>query len=278
MTLVTSHAVQAEQKSNDFVSSSSSTDFHPETSQGPLLPMPSLLRKPQSLDDRTEEPFNGDQFAEDAQFAEHLPFLHHLVDTPTSLDVTSAPRTSVKLASPDYDLIYVGDTLHYVIEAKDARGNRRTVGGDFWMAVLQSPHLGAGTAARIVDYDNGTYSMYFIAGWVGDAILVLTLAHPSEAVHWLKTTYKYGDHLPKWDGVFQVDQTQEQSTCYVLYDSTWNNMCEYQPKKALKHTKFVCDKPKTLPCESLSGIYGASNFPAEFSRLLPTEKNILFEG
>ena len=212
-------------------------------------------------------------------FANHAPFLHHSVDAVTSFDVTCAATTHVQLVSPSsYDGIQVGDILHYLIEAKDSYGQRRTIGGDFWFGALSSPHLIAGTTAKIIDHDNGTYSMYLIAGWKGDAIVQLTLVHSSEAVHWLKTSYKYGDHLPIWDGEFQLGDVHETTRCYLMYGSTWNNMCEYQPKRALKHTKFVCEKPSMLPCESLAGIRGRSNFPGEFSRLLPMEKQVLFSG
>ena len=109
-------------------------------------------------------------------------------------------------------------------------------------------------------------------------MLEVTLAHPSEAVHWLKTLYKYGDHIPKWDGVFKQGNATEHRKCYVLYDSVWKNMCEYQPKRALKHTKFVCERPKSgLPCETLTGIYCESKFPAEFEGLLPAKKKVLFD-
>ncbi|CAL8370757.1 unnamed protein product [Arctogadus glacialis] len=76
----------------------------------------------------------------------------------------------------------VGDQLEALVQMHDFQGRPKRYGGDFLVARLHSPELGAGVAGRVVDHLNGSYLALFPLLWQGTAQVVITMVHSSEGV------------------------------------------------------------------------------------------------
>lgn len=70
---------------------------------------------------------------------------------------------------------YVGDQLEVMIKMYDFQGRPKKSGGDFLVARLHSPILGAGVTGQVVDHLNGSYSAVFSLLWEGSAQVEVTL-------------------------------------------------------------------------------------------------------
>lgn len=81
---------------------------------------------------------------------------------------------------------HVGDQLEALVLMNDFQGRPKSRGGDFLLARLHSPELGAGVAGQVLDHLNGTYSAIFPLLWEGSVWVEVTLVHPSEAVSLLR--------------------------------------------------------------------------------------------
>uniref|UniRef100_A0A8C5B0D2 NXPE C-terminal domain-containing protein n=1 Tax=Gadus morhua TaxID=8049 RepID=A0A8C5B0D2_GADMO len=55
--------------------------------------------------------------------------------------------------------LHVGDQLEALVQMQDFQGRPKHYGGDFLVARLHSPELGAGVAGTVVDHLNGSYSV-----------------------------------------------------------------------------------------------------------------------
>ncbi|XP_070572724.1 NXPE family member 3-like [Ptychodera flava] len=169
-----------------------------------------------------------------------------------SADLTSTEKTRVFLYE-DKAKYKIGDFVHVVIEAHDKYGGKRSKGGDFFEPVMFNEKLQKSTAGRVVDYGNGTYSVYFYAAWQGAAFINITLAFTREAILFLDNEIRYKEP-PGWKGTFVQGNTSESTECYVISDGSWEDMCEFINHNALGGTAFVCEKPQTLPCNTLDSI------------------------
>ncbi|XP_072048805.1 NXPE family member 3-like [Amphiura filiformis] len=128
----------------------------------------------------------------------------------------------------------------------------RVGGGDFWFATLSSDkNPKASTAGKIVDYDNGTYSVYFVAAWNGFAEVQISLVHHADAITLLDTIWETPRY--EWRASYKIANKKAVTSCFTLTSgrSTWNNMCEYPNPKALGKTSFMCEKRSGFPCSSL---------------------------
>nr|XP_006824785.1 PREDICTED: NXPE family member 4-like [Saccoglossus kowalevskii] len=177
------------------------------------------------------------------------------------------------------DGVTQGDYVHIVIETRNARDKRRNVGGDFFFGVMKNTKLKKSTSGRVIDYNNGTYSVYFYASWHGSAEILITLWYTKEAIQWIDTMYKPRERHVEWDGIFTHANKTEHSRCYVVRNEIYLNKCEYRNKNALGDTVFACDKPPTLPCESLeqARANGESVENSIKTRLRP-DQEILFKS
>ncbi|XP_002734670.1 NXPE family member 3-like [Saccoglossus kowalevskii] len=161
----------------------------------------------------------------------------------TSMGMTSPRKSRFWLVSN------ADEVVHVVIEAYDSKGIKRQVGGDFFFAVMFN-QAKASTAGRIIDYQNGTYSVYFYEAWKGEAMIDITLVHTREAVTWLKTFYLPQEQCINWFGTFKDDTSKEITSCYISSKIIWENKCEFSNSN-LGESVFLCEKPKNLSCETL---------------------------
>ncbi|XP_072022850.1 NXPE family member 4-like [Amphiura filiformis] len=172
-------------------------------------------------------------------------------DDPGSMGTTSAETSYYKLLNPTD--IKVGDIIHFAVIVQDANKRKRVGGGDFWLATLSSDkNPNASTAGKIVDYDNGTYSVYFVAAWNGSAKVQISLVHNSDATCFLDSLWNTQRIL--WTASYNIGNKKTDTSCFLITSgiSTWNNMCEYPNPKALGKTGFMCEKRNGFPCSSLN--------------------------
>ncbi|XP_077985277.1 NXPE family member 1-like [Glandiceps talaboti] len=143
-----------------------------------------------------------------------------------------------------------GDYIHVVIEAVDDNGRRRHRGGDFFEPVMYNTKLKKSTAGRVVDYGNGTYSVYFYAAWQGTAYFKINLAFTREAILFLNHDILYAEPQGVWQATFGNGNNSEITNCSLLSEGTWQDVCEYTNPTALGKTVFICKRPENFTCEN----------------------------
>ncbi|XP_030199807.1 LOW QUALITY PROTEIN: NXPE family member 3-like [Gadus morhua] len=145
---------------------------------------------------------------------------------------------------------HVGDQLEALVQMHDFQGRPKRYGGDFLVARLHSPELGAGVAGRVVDHLNGFYSALFPLLWQGTVEVVITMVHSSEAVAVLKRLQEQRPDRVFFKSLFRSGFLSETTLC---------NMClpPNQPQEPLcnytdLHTgePWYCLKPKMLSCDT----------------------------
>ena len=144
----------------------------------------------------------------------------------------------------------VGDQLEALVQMHDFQGRPKRYGGDFLVARLHSPELGAGVAGRVVDHLNGSYSALFPLLWQGTAQVVITMVHSSEGVAVLQRLQEQRSDRVFFKSLFRSGKRSETTLC---------NMClpPNQPQEPLcnytdLHTgePWYCLKPKMLSCDT----------------------------
>ncbi|XP_077985276.1 NXPE family member 3-like [Glandiceps talaboti] len=143
-----------------------------------------------------------------------------------------------------------GDYVHIVIEAYDNNGRQRQRGGDFFEPVMYNTKLKKSTAGRVVDYGNGTYSVYFYAAWQGTAYFNINLAFTREAILFLNHAILYAEPRGFWEATFSNGNISEITNCSILAEGTWQDVCEYTNPAALGKTVFICKRPENFTCEN----------------------------
>ncbi|KAF3843450.1 hypothetical protein F7725_002299 [Dissostichus mawsoni] len=87
--------------------------------------------------------------------------------SPPALRQTSDPVHSLFAVLPTQGgrEWHVGDQLEALVQMHDFQGRPKRYGGDFILARLHSPELGAGVAGKVLDHKNGFYSAMFPLLW-----------------------------------------------------------------------------------------------------------------
>ncbi|XP_070569549.1 NXPE family member 3-like [Ptychodera flava] len=168
-----------------------------------------------------------------------------------SLGMTSPERTRVILQRRTY---YVGDTIHVTLETFDGNGRRRMRGGDFFEAVMMTTQPFRGTTGKVVDYLNGTYSIYFYAGWSGDATIRIGLSFTRETINFLNTVVRPQEQRVLWNVDFRKDGEIYNTTCGLKNEGIWSNVCEYSIEAAIGKTVYLCDKHENIGCAGIETV------------------------
>ena len=157
-----------------------------------------------------------------------------------------------------YQLINVvnrdeGMYLHIHITVRDDIGHERHGGGDFWMATLTALSGNFSTAGRVVDHNNGTYSVYFIAVWEEESHVKIILIHPSAALEFLRDQV-WTQFRIVYEALYSRDGNKFISNCSVVSTSElWDDpKCIYSHPLALGNHVFVCGVPdKNMSCSDM---------------------------
>ncbi|XP_077994484.1 NXPE family member 4-like [Glandiceps talaboti] len=179
----------------------------------------------------------------------------------------------------DQRLLRKSNIVNVVLDTFDANGRKRLSGGDFYFAVMVNAEKRKATAGRVVDHSNGTYNVYFYAGWSGHANITIILRHPGEEVDWIQRVVRPQERRVRWIGNFKDGKKQENSACYVYGGTTWKDKCEYRNENSLGSTLFLCDKPKNLTCDKIVTTHSEIPSMGTYIRkLLSSEKRYLFSS
>ncbi|CAL8323052.1 unnamed protein product [Merluccius merluccius] len=145
---------------------------------------------------------------------------------------------------------YVGDQLEVLVQMHNFRGRPKRYGGDFLLARLHSPELGAGVAGRVVDHLNGFYSALFPLLWAGVAQVEVTMVHSSEAVAVLQRLREQRPDRVFFKSLFRSGFLSETTMCNMclLPNPQQQPLCNYTDL----HTgePWYCFKPKMLSCDT----------------------------
>ncbi|XP_023690819.2 NXPE family member 3 [Paramormyrops kingsleyae] len=162
----------------------------------------------------------------------------------------------------------VGDHLEVLVHMRDFRDRPKQHGGDFLLARLHSPELGAGVVGHVVDHENGLYSVLFWLPWAGKAHVEINLVHPSEAVQVLKRLREDNPDRVYFKSQFRFGPFSETTICNLCL-STQLPSCNYTNH----HTgePWFCYKPKLLSCNSR-----VSHSKAGYLKHLITSREELF--
>ncbi|XP_072013182.1 NXPE family member 4-like isoform X2 [Amphiura filiformis] len=191
--------------------------------------------------------------------------------------ITSPHNSRFKFIVPRKPL-KVGDTVNFLIEARNQKGYPQIVGGDFWTGVLKSVTQKAYTAGHVTDFNNGTYLMTFILSWVGQADVEIKLLYPYRVTNWLRTRYRADNHYPTWHGTFQKGKQTKTANCYLAYGRIPTNVCEYRHYRALKNTRFFCRKPAGFSCAHLVGHRNVLPYGKVTANIMKVDHVDIFEG
>ncbi|XP_061082582.1 NXPE family member 3 isoform X1 [Conger conger] len=140
-----------------------------------------------------------------------------------------------------------GGQLEALVHMHDFLGKPKRHGGDFLLARLLSPELRAGVAGRVVDHQNGFYSLLFWLPWAGPAQVEVVLVHPSEAVQVLRRLREERPDRVFFKSLFRSGYFSETTVCNLCLPPG-QPLCNYTDR----HTgePWFCYKPKLLGCDT----------------------------
>ncbi|XP_041115496.1 NXPE family member 3 isoform X2 [Polyodon spathula] len=142
----------------------------------------------------------------------------------------------------------VGEQLEVMVRMYDFQGKAKQHGGDFLLARIHSPELKAGAVGKVVDHQNGFYSVYFVLLWAGVLRVSVTLVHPSEAVQVLKRLREERPDRVYFKSTFCSLDSFETTECNLCLPSSPRPLCNFTDP----HTgePWFCYKPKLLSCNT----------------------------
>ncbi|XP_006819852.1 NXPE family member 3-like, partial [Saccoglossus kowalevskii] len=166
-----------------------------------------------------------------------------------TLGQTSVFKTRATLQSDKN--IYKGTFIAISIVTFDDNVRPRNRGGDFFSARMYNDYLQKSTAGRVIDHGNGTYSVYFYAAWAGKAQMTIALTFVREFIHYIKDSLKTKEQLLEFTGTYMDKNFTEETTCRLINEGVWSDMCEYTNQNSIGKTVLVCNKPKNIDCSKL---------------------------
>ncbi|XP_019897738.3 NXPE family member 3-like [Esox lucius] len=191
--------------------------------------------------------------------------------TPTPIEETSDPAHShfVFVPAEGGKDRYVGAQLEARVFLKDFNGRPKSYGGDFLLARLQSPELGAGVAGQVIDHNNGSYSAIFPLLWEGTVRVEVTLVHPSEAITVLRRLREERPDRVLYKSMFRSGLVSETTMCNLCLPTSQQPVCNYTD--ILTGEPWYCYKPKQdLSCDNR-----INHFRAGYQNNLITDKETL---
>lgn len=169
---------------------------------------------------------------------------------PAALPRSSDPARSLLTVLPSKGEKgwHVEEQLEVLVHMHDFHGRPKRYGGDFLLARLHSPELGAGVAGQVLDHRNGFYSVLFPLLWVGPAQVEVTLVHSSEAVAVLRRLREERSDRVFFQSLFRLGSLSETTLCNMCLPPEEHPLCNYTDL----HTgePWYCYKPKMLSCEA----------------------------
>lgn len=169
---------------------------------------------------------------------------------PNSLRQTSDPVHSLFAILPPKvgHEWHVGDRLEALVQIHDFQGHPKNYGGDFLLARLHSPDLGASVAGTVLDHKNGFYSAVFPLLWTGSAQVEITLVHSSEAVAVLRRLREDRPDRVFFKSLFRLGYLSETTVCNLCLPPDQQPLCNFTD--LYTGEPWYCYKPKMLSCDT----------------------------
>lgn len=143
---------------------------------------------------------------------------------------------------------HLGDQLEALVQVHDFQGRPKHYGGDFLLARLHSPDLGAGVVGTVLDHKNGFYSAMFPLLWTGSVQVEVTLVHSSEAVAVLQRLRQERSDRVFFKSLFRLGFLSETTVCNMCLPPDQQPLCNYTD--LYTGEPWYCYKPKMLGCDT----------------------------
>lgn len=143
---------------------------------------------------------------------------------------------------------HLGEQLEALVQVHDFQGRPKHYGGDFLLARLHSPDLGAGIVGTVQDHKNGFYSALFPLLWTGSAQVEVTLVHSSEAVAVLQRLRQERSDRVFFKSLFRLGFLSETTVCNMCLPPDQQPLCNYTD--LYTGEPWYCYKPKMLGCDT----------------------------
>ncbi|KAB5576908.1 hypothetical protein PHYPO_G00203930 [Pangasianodon hypophthalmus] len=143
---------------------------------------------------------------------------------------------------------YIGGQLVVHVHVQNFLGLPKKHGGDFLIARLHSPELGAGVAGKVHDHHDGNYTVLFPLLWTGVAWVEITMVHPSEAVVVLKRLQEEQPDRVFFKSRFRSGAISETTVCNLCLPLNEKPLCNYTDPETGE--PWYCYKPKKLGCST----------------------------
>eukprot|EP00058_Branchiostoma_floridae_P016996 XP_002602484.1 hypothetical protein BRAFLDRAFT_86869 [Branchiostoma floridae] len=154
----------------------------------------------------------------------------------------------------------VGDTVKVRIQAVDKKRQKKTFGGDFWRAKIQTVENRTSAVGAVEDHGNGTYTASMKLLWPGDVTVSIMLVHPSEAVSVLRRLRSDYPLLLRFRSKFRSGDDEQEVTCNLKMDQPPDSLCDYSNEQ--HGVSWFCEKPPHMRCEDrVSHVFLPGNFP-----------------
>lgn len=175
---------------------------------------------------------------------------HTLQSRSSSLRLTTDPVHSLFAILPPKSgrEWHLGEQLEALVQVHDFQGRPKHYGGDFLLARLHSPDLGAGVVGTVLDHKNGFYSALFPLLWTGSAQVEVTLVHSSEAVAVLQRLRQERSDRVFFKSLFRLGFLSETTVCNMCLPPDQQPLCNYTD--LYTGEPWYCYKPKMLGCDT----------------------------
>lgn len=157
------------------------------------------------------------------------------------------PSRSSFVISNSHTRFKVGDQLEVLIHVKDYEGRPKQYGGDYFQARIHSAHLKAGATGRVVDYQNGSYKVYFTLLWPGEVMVSVFLVHPSEGIQVLQHLREERPDRVFFKSLFKSGRISETTVCNVCLPGG-SPVCNFTD--LYTGEPWFCYKPSKLSCST----------------------------
>ena len=143
----------------------------------------------------------------------------------------------------------VGGKLEVLVHIQNFLGQPKRYGGDFLLARIRSPEIGAGASGWVVDRQDGLYAVELPLLWAGAAQVEVTLVHSSEAVAVLRRLREERPDRVFFKSLFRSGFLSETTVCNLCLPTGPRQpaLCNYTDP----HTgePWYCYKPRMLDCD-----------------------------
>ncbi|OCT92349.1 NXPE family member 3 [Xenopus laevis] len=165
----------------------------------------------------------------------------------------------------------VGDVMEVLVRVQDFEGSPKKYGGDYLQARIHTPILKAGAVGKVVDHQNGFYTVFFTLFWPGNVTVSVVLVHPSEGIQVLQRLQEEKPDRVYFKSLFRSGGTSETKTCNVCL-STKLPVCNYTDLQTGE--PWFCYKPEKLSCSSRIN-HAKGGY---LKNLLTFEESLLFQS